>query len=937
MRVAQCVRESVGAVWSLMVFSVGLLSAWYGAQAAQSQALATGPRPSGATAAAAGGQARSSEVLPPWDPRGEITALETLRRSVLADGQFFDSTLSNFSSLDVSEDEKQLFALHQGLRRLQALTSAASEKDVNDTDRSFWARRFNEGVAQLNGFFDEMALEGVTVLKGEELTKAESTLAISRGRSEYLGGIVHTGAFDAEVDNFQGAAAFTITVRKNGADTDVAIDLADMGATPRTLDNVTAHINTELETAGMLSRIERSRIGQPDENDVIPGNNWGLKINGILTEKLSFSAAGGAPAVWTAGISGDGDSAGGQLVKYVDLASGGVAAFAKRIEADPTVTETKGEDGETSTSTSSNPLEIRATARGADGGIYVLGETTSAIEGQAPKGERDLVLMRYDTTGKRVWTRTLGAAGEASGASLAVDSGGNIVVAGSVSGAFGDSTALGGTDSLVAKFNADGVEQWAKRFGSNSDDQVNAVTVGDDGTIYVAGETRSAIGGVASQGGVDGYVRAFSDDGATLYTRAAEAGAGTERARATAMAADGGLLVASEVDGRAVLTKYAAGDDGTGAPAWSLDLGDTDGGRIGGLAVGADGSIYLSGAAGAGFAPGAILDANQGGRDAVLVKVSETGGSAGASVDYATFLGSAEDNSATSVSVADGKVYIAGKTSGALPGGTQVGARNAFAAGFDGATGAREWVQQTSGRGGLSQAAGVVVDPGGDSVLDRFGLPSGEVRYADSRVITARSSVREGDHFFVSVDGGRKRKITIDGDETMRSLTFKLNAALVLNGSADVRRSAEGDMLRVKPREGVTLTFSAGAEGRDALKGLGLVEGAVTGKASLVNRDAETDSAAPGIFALELPAEMKIGTRDGALAASEALTKAQSKVQRAWRDLTMDPALKNLLTGPQAGRRGGTVPAYLQAQLANYSAGLQRLNGGGGGQTLGLF
>lgn len=922
-----------------MVFSAGLLGAWYGAQAAQSLALSSGARTASAQSPqGAQAQSRSSDVLPPWDPRGEITALETLRRSVLASGQFFDSTLGNFSSLDVSQDEKQLFALHQGLRKLQSLSSAASEKTASDTDRAFWARRFDEGVAQLNSFFEDMALEGVTVLKGEELSKAESTLAISRGRSEYLGGIIHAGAFDAEVDNFQGAAAFTITVRKSGVDTDVAIDLADMGAPPRTLDNVTAYINSQLENAGMISRIERAKIGEPDENGIVPGNNWGLKINGVLTERLSFSSASGAPAVWTAGISGTGDTAGGQLVKYVDLAAGGSAAFAQRIEADPTVTETTNEDGEMSTSSTSNPLEVRATARSADGGIYVLGETASTVDGQSIKGERDLVLMRYDTTGKRVWNRTLGAAGEASGASLAVDNSGNVIVAGSVSGAFGDSTQLGGTDSLVAKFNADGVEQWAKRFGANSDDKVNAVTVGADGAIYVAGETNSALGGVASQGGTDGYVRAFGADGSTLYTRAAEAGAGTERAKAAAIAADGGLIVASEVDGRAVLTKYAAGDDGTGAPAWTVDLGDLDGGRIGGIAVDESGDIFLSGAAGSGFALGAVLDANAGGRDAVLVKISETGGGTGASVDYVTFLGSAEDNSASSVSVADGKVYIAGKTSGALPGATQVGDRNAYAAGFDAATGAREWVQQISGRGGLSEAAGVVIDPNGDSVLDRFGLPSGEVRYADSRVITARSSVREGDHFYVSVDGGRKRKISIDADETMRSLTFKLNAVLVLDGTADVRRSAEGDMLRIKPKEGVTVTFSRGADGQDALKGLGLVEGAVTGKASLLDADEASDSAAPNIFALELPSSLSIADKDAALAASEALSKAQSMIQRAWRDLTMDPALKDLLKGPQAGKRGGTVPAYLQAQLANYSAGLQRLNAGGGGSsTLALF
>ena len=918
-----------------MAFSVQLLGAWYGAQAAQAQALNTSARPAAASQSAR--PAGADAALPPWDPRGEIIALETLRRSVLADGEFFDSSLSNFSSLAASQDEKQLFALHQGLRKLQALSSAASEKSASETDRKFWARRFEEGVAQLNGFFEGLTLEGVSVLKGEELSKAESTLTISRGISEYVGAVIHTGAFDAEVDNFLGDAAFSVTVRKNGGDINVAIDLADMGATPRTLDNVAAHINTQLEAASVISRLERIEIGEKDKNGIVNSDRFGFKIRGVLTEKLSFADTGGAPAVWTAGISGIEESAGGQLVKYTDLATGGTAALARRIEADSTVTETKTEDGETKTSTTGNPFEVRATARGADGGIYVLGETTSAIGGQALKGERDLVLMRYDTTGKQVWTRTLGAAGEARASALTVDSNGDVILAGSVSGAFGDTTAIGGTDSLVAKYSSDGVEQWAKRFGASADDKVNAVTVGSDGTIYLAGETKSALGGVQSQGGTDGYIRALQGDGTTLFTRAAEAGAGTERAKSAAMAADGGLIVASEVDGRAVLTKYAPGDDGTGAPAWTLDLGDMDSGRIGAIAVDDSGAIYLSGAAGPGFAPGAIVDANQGGRDAVLVRISENAGGTSASVDYATFLGSDGDNSASSIAVSNGAVYLAGKTSTALPGATQSGERNAFAAGFDAATGARSWVQQMAGRGGLSEATGVIVDPTGDSVLDRLGLPTGKVSYADTRVVTDRSSVRDGDHFFVTVDGGRKRKITIEAGDTMRALTFKLNAALVLDGTADVRRAATGDQLRITPKEGVTITFAPGSSGRDGLKGLGLVEGSVRGKASLLNRSDETDSAAPSVFALEIPPVMSLKDRDSALAASEALADAQAMVQRAWRDLTTDPALKALLNGPKVGDRSGRAPAYLTAQVANYQAGLDRLLSGGGGQTLGLF
>ena len=919
-----------------MTFSVGLLTAWYGAQASQSLALSSSRTASASQTSSAGAQ-RNNDVLPPWDPRGEIVALDALRRDVLADGQFFDATLRNFSSLDVSEDEKTLFALHQGLRKLQSLASAATEKTASSSDLSFWSRRFNEGVGQLDGFFEDIDLQGVTVLKGEDLSKAESELAISRGRSEYLGGVIHTGAFDDEVAGLAGAAAFTITVRKNGVDTDVNIDLANMGATPRTLDNVADFINAELEAASMVSRVSRVKIGEEDENGIVQGNNWGFKIEGVITEQLSFSAASSAPAVWTAGVSGTGDDAAGQLVKYIDLASGGSAEFARRIEADPSVTETTSEDGETETDETANGLEVLATARGSDGGIYVLGQTSSTIDGQTIKGEQDLVLMRYDTTGKKVWTRTLGSGGEASGTSISVNASGDVVVAGSIKGILSTTTELGGTDSLVVKYSADGVEQWAKRYGSTSDDQVNSVTVADDGTVYLAGQSSGNLGGVVNQGGVDGYIRALDANGNTLYTRAAEAGAGTERAAATAVTADGGLLVASEVDGRAVLTKYAAGDDGTGTPAWTIDMGDLDGGRIGGIDVGDDGSIYLAGAAGAGFAPGNTVTANSGGRDAVVVRLSETGGGTGVQVDYTTFLGTAEDNSANGIEVTGGVAYIAGKTSGALPGSTQSGDRNAFAAGFDAATGALQWTQQVSGRGGLSEAKGILVDPGGDSVLDQFGFPSGKVSYADSRVITDRSSVREGDHFFIQVDGGRKRKITIDADDTMRSLTFKLNAVLVLDGNADVRRSQAGDQLRITPKEGVTITLSAGGEGQDALSGLGLPEGSLRGKASLL--DGPTDdstSDAPSVFALELPRTLDVSTRDAALKTLDALSAAQSKVQRAWRDLTMDPALRNLLEGGP-GNRGGTVPAYLSSQIANYSAGLQRLNAGGGGSTLGLF
>lgn len=910
-----------------------VLGAWFSAQNAARNAASNTRAPVQQTL----GSTRDKSVLPPWDPRGEITALDTIRRSVLANGRFFEAGSSRFSGLNVSSDEKKLFEIYSGLRALQSLAAAASERGASQTDLNFWNRRFQEGIEQMSGYFSKLQLDEISVLQNRNLTRAESEVAVKRGISEYTTDIIHRGPADQEVAAFAGDTQFTVSVRKMGVDINVDIDLSQMGATPRTMANVTSFINERLEENEIITRFSATRVGEVGPAGIVTANDWALRINGVLTEQVSFSAPAAKPAIFMAGVTGTGDSAAGQLTKINGVEDDPMVAFARRIEADFTTSEVPvpGSD-DTRTTAQANALTIEAITKGPDGGIYVVGRTTSGVAGQDIRGEADLVLMRYDSNGKQVWSRVLGAAGDAKGASVAVDSSGNIVVAGSVKGELGGTRDLGGEDSLVVKFNADGVEQWTQRFGAAGDDRTNGLTIGADGTIYVVGEARGSFGGMTNQGSLDGYVRAIGADGSVLYTRGVEAGAGIERARASAMASDGGLLIASEVDGRAVITKFAPGDDGTGAPLWSMDMGSLDGGRITAMTVGDDGAIYLTGAAREGFAPSAPVNANQGGRDAFLVRIED---GAAPSVSYSTFLGTGVDDIATGIQVSGGKVYLSGTTNGALPGSQQTGTQNAFAASFDASTGALDWTQQVGGRGGIAQGAGLVVSESGDSVLSRLGLPDGKVVYADSRVISAQSSVRAGDHFFISVNGGRERKITIEAGETMRSLTFKINAALLLNGTSAVGRSRDGDVLRITPRDGVSIQLRGGADGQDALESLGLPSGTIIGK-DLTRRSSSRDesAAAPPTFALELGAAMNIGNRDGALVAAEKLTNAMNILQRAWRELTQDPALKQLLEGPGAGNRRGTVPPYLQNQIANYNAGLDRLLAAPPqGGTLGFF
>jgi hypothetical protein len=884
------------------------------------------------TSLSSGSGSSAATSLPPWDVRGDVLSLEEMSRKVLATGVFFRDPDSEFSDADAPDDHKSLFSLHQGLKRLAALAEEAKEKSTSDSRRNFLDSRFSTGLSQLDSYFADLDLQDVNLLKGEELRKMESEVAISRGLSQFKTGTIHTGAYDDEVASLTGSAQFTVSVTKSGITTDVNIDLADMGATTRNVDNIVAHINTELEAAGMVSRFERAKIGTEDEDGNIAGNNWGFLIKGVSTESLTFSAATSEPAVYFAGVSGINQSAGGQIVKLTDLASGTPqVGFSRRFDADPDTTEVDvpgSETGETRTKAEPNPLEIHASIGSDDGGIFVVGHTTSSSDGQVLKGAQDLVLAKYDSTGNRVWSRVLGAAEEAEGTTIAVDADGNVVVAGNVTGDLGDTTDVGGTDALVAKYDSAGVEQWVRRMGGTGDDAARSVAVGSDGTIYVAGKSASAFGGEVHGGGLsDGFVRAIGSDGETLYTRRVGT-SGDESIASIAIADDGDLLIASEEGGNAVLRKFAAAD-GDSAQIWEQDLGSLDDGKIGDLEV--DGtSIYLTGAGGSGFSPSAPIGAHAGGvRDAFVVKMTD---GASATIDFTTFVGSDADDTGSAIEIHDGKIYIAGKSTGAVAGGTLIGERDAFAAQLDATTGALDWATQISGRGGLAEAKGLVVKANDDSILDDLGLPTGKLVYSDSRVVTDRSAARDGDHFYVSVDGGRRKKVTIDNDDSMRSLTFKINAALILDGTADVRRSSEGDMLRIKAAKGKTIELFAGSTGKDLLQSLGMKPGAIINTGSLLDKDTKT-SDAPTLFAMELPDKMSIGDVDLAAAARESLDMALSIVQRAYRDLTMDPALKELLAGPKAGRSGGTVPAHMQAQLNNYSAGLARLNNGpsGGG------
>ena len=127
--------------------------------------------------------------------------------------------------------------------------------------------------------------------------------------------------------------------------------------------------------------------------------------------------------------------------------------------------------------------------------VYIAGQvygplTTSA--NSANSGTADTFVTKFDSTGQEEWTRQAGPMVADGGLDLTVDTSGNVYVSGFVSGQIDSSaTHAGAQDAFVTKLDTDGALVYNEQFGGASDDQATAVAVDSAGNVFVAGTTGS--------------------------------------------------------------------------------------------------------------------------------------------------------------------------------------------------------------------------------------------------------------------------------------------------------------------------------------------------------------------------------------------------------------------------------------------------------------
>ncbi|HWT51790.1 MAG TPA: hypothetical protein VN113_06380, partial [Caulobacter sp.] len=514
------------------------------------------------------------------------------------------------------------------------------------------------------------------------------------------------------------------------------------------------------------------------------------------------------------------------------------------------------------------------------------------------------------------------------------------------------------TDSFVTLYDAKGDEQWTVRRGGLQDDEATALAFGSDGVLYVGGRSKSDLPGSTGtdpSGGWDAYLSAFATDAngqpKALFTQKFGT---TENDSVSDIVVNGSqVIVGSKENGEAMLrsfdvsptvvTENVTKKDQYGAyqsvpvtytktaavtVGATRDLGSLKGGELAGLKIDG-GQLYVGG-----YTANNLMSVNgattapSGGMDAFVGRMSLD--ISDNTQDALTYYGGTGDDTVTGFDVKNGTAWLVGSAGANLDGQSTVGTKDGYVAQVNVGTGAVDWSQRLTGKDGYAAPTSVAVSSGGASALDLFGLPSGTMDYSQSDRIVSATAARAGDTFQIRTrERGALTTITIEAGDTLETLADKVKKASGYRAKVEVASTGSSRVLKISPASNTsTIEIVAGKGGTDVLTSLGLAGGVVRATKTDNGKTVSADGGGP-VYGLQLPPELDLTSEAGRKNASMVITRAMSQIRTAYREVADAAQGIDSSGATTSGKTGGTAPAYLTNQIANYQAALNRLTGGG--------
>jgi enterochelin esterase-like enzyme len=307
-----------------------------------------------------------------------------------------------------------------------------------------------------------------------------------------------------------------------------------------------------------------------------------------------------------------------------------------------------------------------------DGGVLAAGYTKGDLDGKhAGNGTDDAFVVRLDPDGEVRWTTQFGAPDAADRVyGLAAAPDGGAYVAGYTKGAL-DGVNAGDKDAIAARLSPDGEVRWIRQYGGPGEDKATGVAAAATG-VYLTGSTTAALPGTTARGGTDGWLAAYTADGARTWA-ATEGGSGDDRLNAVTVTTAGLIVATGATSGDALTVAYTD----RGKRRWEHRLATAAADEGAAVAALPGGEIAV-----AGYTRGKV-GVPAGGADVLTLRLDAKGAQRAAAQ-----LGTARDDGVDpfaepnlyAAATGQGKVAIAGLTYGTPDGGRALGNGDVFLA-----------------------------------------------------------------------------------------------------------------------------------------------------------------------------------------------------------------------------------------------------------------
>lgn len=937
-------------------------------------------------------------VIAPWEITEETQTLTAQVNEVRELTQFIDLDSDELSGLDDDPDTQATFAVFRALSNLRVLAEYAAEDGTIESSLERLNEQFQSGLTEITEFLSTAELEKLDIFLGEKEYDIEASTRTGKNDTGHDGSLVTTDP-NVALDGLTGTEVFTVSITKSGNTDDILVDLSGVTG-DLSLNNIADYINSQIEALTVTDGNGDEYVKHSTRFDVHRDGDtgqYGLQIDGTLTEEITLSAAVNEPTLYVASaveqldddfaitsritelnnldstITVD-DTFSFAGIDYAASAIKELVDDSEEDELDPNISALRDQfladaaedvgantddddDTDNTLSVTNVNSEFQVNSNTAankivvdsEGGIYVVGTSEGSFGHQLnAASDQDVFLTKFDTEGNVVFSRLLGVSGSAEAFGLTIDSEDNVIVVGQTDSEVASGDVIDdSTDAFVTKISKRGDEVFRYQLDKFADSGAYSVAVDSNNDIFVGGYTSGSISTTSGHsGGQDALILKLDGSDGTLEDSNVFGTSGNDVIKGIAVDANDNLVVAAESDGDAIIYRVDSADLSNQTDSVNLgDLGSS--GSIEGIAIDADNDkVYISG-----VTTNSALDASgtaslnesaQSAQDGFVSGFSLTSAT-DISADFTTYLATNGTDRVQDVVVNNGTVYVAGHTSSELSGETSRGSTDSFVARIDGTTGALGDVEQFGEGLAQQMAGGVAFTTKGNSVLETLGLPQGTVQIDETLDVQTQTSARVGDYFYISVDDGTKVKIELEDGDTFDDIKRKIRIAGIGQVEAEISTTSEGDKLTVGTlSDGVRVDLLAGEDGNDLLSRIGLAAGPLVPSDEIFGlneEDEDTDPTDPsnlgGAFALGLEGALHIGDKSTAKYVLGVLDDAISTIQRAYRSLTYDPLKAALLQESQ--NSGGTVPPYLQNQLANFQTGLARLQSGASSPSVSVF